>query len=126
MLDAGVQKLRLRMLASGFNVNKMTFRLTSATAVEDEEIPAQFVLGQNYPNPFNPVTTIEYEVPEAAFVTLAVFNAFGQQVATLVARRHAPGRHSVDFDARALPSGAYFYRLTTPSSQRTRPMLLLK
>lgn len=43
---------------------------------------------------------------------VAVFNTLGQQVRTLERGRLTPGRHSVTFDAAALPSGLYLYRVT--------------
>lgn len=85
-----------------------------------------FTLSQNFPNPFNPSTQITYEVPKTGTVTLMVFNVLGERVATLIDQEQRPGKYSVDFDGRALPSGVYFYTLRQGSQSLTKKMLLAK
>ncbi len=76
------------------------------------QVPDAYSLYQNYPNPFNPTTTIAFDVPEEAFVTLKVYNVLGQEVATLFDRELLDeGAEEVEFDARFLASGVYFYRI---------------
>ena len=75
-------------------------------------IPVQYTLYHNYPNPFNPTTTIEFDLPEPAFVTLKVYNLLGQEVATLLDHEeYDEGSHDVDWEAPAFASGVYFYRI---------------
>jgi hypothetical protein len=76
------------------------------------EVPAEYELYQNYPNPFNPTTTIRFDLPVQAFVTLKVYNTLGQEVMTLLNQEiKDEGTQDVDFDATGLSSGVYFYRL---------------
>ena len=88
--------------------------------------PVAYKLGQNYPNPFNPSTQIRYTVPENARVTLKVFNMLGQHVATLVDEQEVPGNYISLFEANALATGVYFYRLEAGKFSETKKMLLLK
>jgi hypothetical protein len=88
--------------------------------------PSTYVLEQNYPNPFNPSTTIRYAVPVRSHVILTVFNALGQQVADLQDREVDPGYHEVQFDARVLSSGVYFYRLKAGVFSETKRLLLVR
>ena len=86
---------------------------------------------QNYPNPFNPTTKIKFDIKaegrsEKAKIELSVFNILGKQVAKLVNAGLAPGTFEVEFDARNLPSGVYYYRLTDGDFEETRKMVLLK
>ncbi|MBI5058695.1 T9SS type A sorting domain-containing protein [candidate division KSB1 bacterium] len=88
--------------------------------------PARYTLAQNYPNPFNPVTEIRFTVPRATDVTLRVFDLLGREVATLVDRQVVAGEYTVLFDAAALASGIYFYRLETAGFTATKKMVLLR
>lgn len=88
--------------------------------------PRTFNLDQNYPNPFNPTTTITYSVPQSGKVKLAVYNLIGQEVAVLVNGVVSEGSHQVEFNAKSLPSGAYFYKLQGEKSVSVKKMLLLK
>jgi hypothetical protein len=88
--------------------------------------PTEIRLYQNYPNPFNPVTNIEYSLPVESFVQLKVYNAIGNEVATLVNEEQAAGDYKVDFKAVGLPSGIYFYKLQNTNFIQTKKMILLR
>ena len=70
-----------------------------------------FSLDQNYPNPFNPATIISFSLPSKSFVSLRVFDALGREVSTLVSEELSGGTYTRQWNAAALPSGVYFYRL---------------
>ena len=93
---------------------------------EPNSIPEKVTLSQNYPNPFNPTTTINYSVPNAGTVELKVYNLLGQLVQTLVDGRKMSGAHQVQFDASALASGVYIYRLQIGNTVLNRKMVLIK
>ncbi|HTY12546.1 MAG TPA: T9SS type A sorting domain-containing protein [Bacteroidota bacterium] len=90
------------------------------------QVPAVYALSQNYPNPFNPTTTLVYSIAKAGPVTLKVYDVLGRLVATLVDGRQNPGEYTVQFDARALASGMYFYRIEAGSFSQVKKMMLLK
>jgi hypothetical protein len=83
------------------------------TSVEQvtSELPHEYSLEQNYPNPFNPTTTIQFSIVDPQFTILKVFDLLGREVAVLVDEQKAPGNYEVSFDASALASGVYLYRL---------------
>lgn len=89
-------------------------------------IPSRFMLGQNYPNPFNPATTFKYEVPEASFVTIKVYNILGNEVAALVNEEKARGIYNVKFNGVNLSSGIYFYNMHAGNFTETKKMILMK
>lgn len=88
--------------------------------------PTSFSLSQNYPNPFNPSTTISYSVPGTSHVTINVYDALGRMVATLVNEEKMAGSYQVVFDASRLPSGIYFYRLSSGNYSSVRKLALVK
>ncbi|MDZ7369799.1 MAG: Ig-like domain-containing protein [candidate division KSB1 bacterium] len=94
-------------------------------------LPREFRLAQNYPNPFNPETTIRFDVPKEAYVTLEVYNVLGQRVRTLFKEKMEAGYHSVVWDGKddqglRVSSGVYYYRLHAQEFSDTKKMLLLK
>jgi hypothetical protein len=100
--------------------------LSSMEIRRESEYPMTYRLEQNYPNPFNPSTTVEFELASRSTVLLEVFNLLGQRIATPVHGELEAGVHRVNYDARGLSTGPYFYRLTTPSGVQTRKMLVLR
>ena len=83
-------------------------------------------LQQNYPNPFNPRTNIEFTLPEAAFVTLKIFDLLGREITTLVAEQRAAGIHRCRWNGEGLPSGVYLYRLAAGDFMQTKRLILLR
>ncbi len=89
-----------------------------------EELPAAATLMSNYPNPFTHTTTIEYALPASGPVRLAVYDALGREVATLVDGVRQAGPHAAVFDGTSLPSGVYLYRLEAAGQAKTGLMTL--
>ena len=70
---------------------------------------------------------IRFDLPEAAQVTVKVFNMVGQEVVTLVDGRQEADAHAVAFQSNNLPSGTYFYRMEVDGVVRqVRQLTLLK
>lgn len=92
----------------------------------ETDFPTELTLGTAYPNPFNPSTTVPFVLSEAGSVELAVYDALGRKVATLVDEVRAAGWHKVQFDAEGLPSGVYLVRLEAGDAIRTSRIVLAK
>lgn len=108
---------------------------TSSTAGGNENLPKEFSLFQNYPNPFNPETIITYHISEFGFVTMKMFDLLGKEIATLVDEFKQPGIYSYHLSINnmpagsqyyQLPTGIYFYTLTSSRGTITKKMILAK
>jgi photosystem II stability/assembly factor-like uncharacterized protein len=84
------------------------------------------VLDQNYPNPFNPSTTIRFGLPEACHVRLAIYDLLGKEIAVLIDQNYPHGYYVKQWNASALASGIYFYRLNAGSFVNMKKLVLLK
>jgi hypothetical protein len=93
---------------------------------ENPPLPTSCRLHQNFPNPFNPTTTITFDLPEPAYVSLKIFNALGEELMVLTEGSMNPGRHSIAADFSRFPTGVYLYRLTAGSYVETRRLMLVK
>ncbi len=89
-------------------------------------IETSYRLYPNYPNPFNPSTTIVFNLPTTSLVTLTIYDMLGQEVATLVNEELAAGQYSRMWNASAMPSGVYFYRLQAGTYTESKRLLLLR
>ena len=92
----------------------------------DNTNPSIFELEKNYPNPFNPQTKINYSLSESGKVSLVVYNSLGQIVQTLENGYKQSGSYSIAFDGSSLPSGTYFYQLSSKGFVKTEKMSLIK
>ena len=109
--------------------NSMSVRTADAlvsVGTEGSAMPLAYALSQNYPNPFNPSTTIQFVVPERAFVTLAIYDVLGNTIETIVSETMSPGVHVVRWNATYFANGTYFYRLQAGEFSQTRKLVLLK
>jgi len=120
----GTTKQGDTQIESGFLVSNQI--ITDVDETPSSQLPSTYELKQNYPNPFNPGTTIEFALPKSSPVTLKIFDMLGREVATLVNESMAAGVHKITFDARALTSGVYFYRLEAEGFIQTRRLMFLK
>jgi len=91
-----------------------------------------FRLGQNYPNPFNAQTVIPLELPQRSRVKIELFNLRGQSLGVIHEGIENAGWPRIRYNASALSSGVYFYRVTAEGLekggmyQNVGKMLLLK
>ena len=101
---------------------------TSIRVAENaEQLVRSFTLHQNYPNPFNPSTTIRFNLAKKSPVTLRVYNAIGQTVATLIDNKpYNSGSYLVTWEVDDLASGVYFYELVADGFRQTKKMVFMK
>jgi len=126
-----ISKIKLSASVSASNrfyVDNIIVISSAITAIGNHENsrPTGFILSQNYPNPFNPSTKISFTMPKHSHVTIKVYDILGNEVATLVNEEKPQGNYTIEFNAKNLVSGVYFYTLKADSFSDTKKLLLLK
>ena len=135
--EAGLDYTEIRLIDLRINEEDVikiasTAILSRSLSTDDRiGIPDEFALKQNYPNPFNPVTRVLYDIPEASFVTITIYDLLGRRVNTLISRYEEPGYKSIVWNAtndHGMPvsAGMYLYRIKANEFIQTKKMLLLK
>ena len=107
--------------------------LVSILSSEQSKIvPSEFAIQQNYPNPFNPSTTIRYQLPEQAMVTIAIHDIMGGKVRILVPSEvQDKGYRQVVWNAtndhgQPVSAGMYIYTIQAGEFRQTKKMVLMK
>ncbi|UCE05622.1 MAG: T9SS type A sorting domain-containing protein [bacterium] len=117
------------MLPSNFKVSsKFDHEQELSIGIEP---PQSYHVEQNYPNPFNPETTIRFQIPDDAIVTVKIYNLMGQEITTLIDGLQPAGNHSVmwngcDTQGIKVPSGVYLYQFRSGKFNVTKKMILLE
>ena len=94
-------------------------------------LPTVYALHYNHPNPFNPITSLTYDLPEQAQVTLTVYDMLGREVTQLVNTTQEAGFKSVRWNAtdktgKPVSAGVYLCQIQAGEFIQTRKMVLLK
>ncbi len=92
----------------------------------NSQLPENYSLEQNYPNPFNPSTRIKFSIPENNATTLKIFDSAGKFIATLIDSKLEKGTYELTFNCSYLPSGVYYYVLTSGKFTDTKKMVIIK
>ncbi|MEX0748353.1 MAG: cohesin domain-containing protein, partial [Rhodothermales bacterium] len=87
---------------------------------DPDQIPGTFALLGNYPNPFNPSTTILFDLPETAEISIQLFDLLGRQVMSRPPTTVQAGAdRGVQIEGSSLSSGTYIYRVIARSATST-------
>ena len=102
----------------------ISFMLTSAVVGINESVSNGVSLFQNIPNPTKGITTISYEIPVTSNIEIVIVDILGKQVASIKQNQQAAGKHKVEFNLNTLPSGVYYYTLTTNDAKITKKLIV--
>jgi hypothetical protein len=89
-------------------------------------LPKRTSLMQNFPNPFNLSTNIGFFLDRSQSVSLKVYDIVGREIATLINDHLEAGKHNIEYNAKALSSGIYFYKLEANEFSGYKKMSLIK
>lgn len=100
--------------------------LVAVDPAASNELPGTFNMSQNYPNPFNPATVIRYQLPQAAFVSVKLYDQLGREILQLFAGERQAGFYELTVDGTNLASGIYYCRLIAGDYTKIIKMSLIK
>ncbi|MCB9207073.1 MAG: right-handed parallel beta-helix repeat-containing protein [Ignavibacteriales bacterium] len=125
LIDAGID-VGISFIGTTPDLGAFEFDPNITGVLTNEKIKNDFTLEQNYPNPFNPNTSINFSVKNKSFVKLEVFDVVGRKIKTLVNDWKNSGNYKINFEAKELSSGIYFYILNENGQIQTKKMTLVK
>src|SRR5690606_18931616 len=130
IFNRGQQDIIVSMLeGTQTNYFSRTYIYTNGlpTEIKDDLILSDnYFLLQNFPNPFNPKTKIKYSIASSDNVQIKLYDIMGREIETLLNEYKQAGNYEIEFNATNLPSGVYFYRMTSGIYSETKKMLLIK
>ncbi|MFN0149486.1 MAG: right-handed parallel beta-helix repeat-containing protein [bacterium] len=94
-------------------------------------LPTRLALFASAPNPAPGRTSIAFDLPASSHAALRVYDVSGRRVTTIVERtlpagRHAFGWNGTDHSGKEVPSGIYFYELSTSQATEVRKLVLVR
>jgi len=106
------------------------FQRDDDTGINDKSVrglsKSSFRLYNNHPNPFNPSTTIQFQLPRSAYVTLKIYSLLGREIETLFEGQKAMGEYRITWVANDLHSGIYLVHFKADEFVKTKKILLQK
>ena len=107
------------------------FGLEKSIDSEKTTLPEVYALHQNYPNPFNPSTTICFDLPEPAKVSLVIYDVLGREVWSCNRTDYSTGRHSIIWNGTnnygsSVATGMYIIQMITPKFMEMQKILLIQ
>jgi len=125
-MEGEIVSKNVRLTKDGLLV-ELTLPITATEIRSNTGAPAGFGLYQNYPNPFNASTVIEFIPARTGNARFSVYNVTGTEIHSRDINVKEEMPYKLDFDARELTSGVYFYAVDFPAgSRRVKKMILLK
>ncbi len=102
------------------------FIISTSSVSEGNTLHDEISHLQNYPNPAQSLTTISFHLREGAYISLDIYNMLGEKLASLISETLDEGDHNINWNSAQLPSGKYFYRLSTRSMTITKQMTIVR
>ena len=121
-----VDNTEIYLIVQSGNPVYQTDDFTVSNVSQKPETPQEFFLSEPFPNPFNNVVKLTYQLPEAASVSIEVFDTSGRLVSTLVNGNIPAGYHVVSWDGRGVSSGVYLLQVDVMGNCSTRKVTLVR
>lgn len=110
---------------NGATAVDLTIHMRSYVSL-DEEVANNFAISQNMPNPFGDNSVINYELNEAAAVSVDFVDVSGKIVKSINNGTQDAGTYTLAVDANDFAEGVYFYTFTVGAEKVTKRMVITK
>jgi hypothetical protein len=124
--QSGAQKIRNKPVTAPTGLYRFEVLVPVTIANKTSPNIDKISLYPSFPNPFNNSTTIQFNLPFQAEVSLEIYNSLGERITILKEGLLQSGKHSFRWNADAAGSGIYFYTLKAKGFRATRKILLIK
>ena len=102
------------------------FKLYFTPTTSTKDLASNCFKCSSYPNPFSATTTIAFSLNKSDFVSIKVFDVYGQLVSILSNEIMKEGEHKIEFDGSSLSSGIYFYTIQSGEKIETHKLIIAK
>lgn len=110
----------------GYRGALFKYNSSVVSVAKEKNVIDHFSLQQNFPNPFNGTTVISYRIQHHGQVRLEIFDMLGRKIETVVDKIQSPNKYSIQWNAKNISSGVYYYRLMYGGFVKTQKMILQK
>ena len=137
-IDDDVSTGRYYYRLADVNINgDVTYHSVTSIAVSSAGANGQLLavdsvmLYPAFPNPFNPSTTLNYYLPNSAFVNIAVYDIAGRMTTTLLSDIKQAGLHQIQWNGvndkgKVLAGGVYFIHFRSGKIQQTQKVYFIR
>lgn len=108
-------------MGSPFNSETASWTVSSVTGIGSVSAPRIDVTA--VPNPFMRELQLAVSLPEAAHMTVRLYDILGKQLALLANGRFAAGKHTLRHPASSMPDGRYYVQTVINGKTITRQVV---
>jgi hypothetical protein len=78
-----------------------------------------FYIGNVWPNPVNEMSSIDYQLPCPARVSIDLFNCFGSLISNVINSDNQTGKHSISVSFQGISAGVYYLQFKAAGKDST-------
>jgi len=129
-IDEGQQFFKIQIVQAGFNIERITFISTTASAIE-VPIANKFQISDPYPNPFNPIVTVDITLSESGLYSANIIDINGKIISNIFSKFLDKGEHKIkwngkNFSGESIASGIFFLKFSDNRNSMVKKIILLR
>ncbi len=102
--------------------NNSAYKSNNEYSILDKELNVNI-----YPNPTKEFATIEYQLPQEANISIALYNGMGQNIASLTNKQvQEAGLHQLQLNVNEFASGVYYIKIKSDVYSSSKKLIIAK